>query len=543
MNDETRFLLRLRQEIDRWQEEGLLDTDTLQILRNRYGFVNPDGTPHPQADSPHTQVEHHNPWIRWVFYLAVFAFLAAFFSFAGSRATSLGASTRIGVLLAASIASIAFGTWIYPRRRIEGIALFILSGLLLPITFYFLVHYYHLWNPPQPFLWWTALGTLLTAAYLPLAYRLKEEGLAGAALLCASSIPFLLTVHFRPPLAAYPFLCVGLAFTCWLLAPLLNNTWRTFLLRPLWLHSHLLAATALTFPITSKRFHFASTSLTYLLTALFYLLQSRRSQSPRSIAPFIVALIGAVGSALQAGQIHLGFYPLVQLLVSTTVVALALSLFRTQRETRDVLLSTLLLIVLSSTIGLFFLRTKHFPSPSIAQLTTAGYLLFSLAGYLLAWRQRRSHPVLLAHLAGWHLLAALIFALLTTKPSLEVYSLTCGTLLSLNALLFAKPEHRDALLTLAICIFALPSLILSWFDTHLLRTLLLSLAGITMIGAGTAKQQPRILTLGIFTLLPAIALKLIPSLSSLGIPKFLWFALFGILLAAIAFFLQRKPSS
>src|SRR6185503_11687738 len=103
-------------------------------------------------------------WTRWVLYLAVFAFLAAFFSFAGSAA--LSPATRVAILVGASgLASIA-GALLHRRRRSEGMALLVLGGLLLPVAFWFLVEHYALFRPPTPLAWWCALAVVLAAAYI-----------------------------------------------------------------------------------------------------------------------------------------------------------------------------------------------------------------------------------------------------------------------------------------------------------------------------------------------------------------------------------------
>ena len=112
----SEFLAKLQEELALWEKEGLLPPESVQALRRRYGFE--DSPPPTDAGQR----------IRWVLYLAVFAFLAAFFSFAGSSDALSGGAARVAVLLLASLAAVGAGVVLHRRHRTEGMALLILGG-------------------------------------------------------------------------------------------------------------------------------------------------------------------------------------------------------------------------------------------------------------------------------------------------------------------------------------------------------------------------------------------------------------------------------
>lgn len=77
-------------------------------------------------------------------------------------------------------------------------------------------------------------------------------------------------------------------------------------------------------------------------------------------------------------------------------------------------------------------------------------------------------------------------------------------------------------------------------DRGLLRTVLLCLGGIGLIAVGALRHYGLALVLGLFVLLPAVSIKILPGLAELGIPRFVWFATFCALLVAIALVMQRR---
>ncbi len=145
------FTWRLRQEIDDWEATGLLEAAALRQLREHYGFKTPDQVEEDAAGR----------WTRWILYLAIITFLAAFFSFAGSRAVDLVPAIRVGLLTLGAVAAMLTGFVIHNRHRIASMVLLVLGGMLLPISFFFAVHYYQIWPLSEPFLWWSALGLVM----------------------------------------------------------------------------------------------------------------------------------------------------------------------------------------------------------------------------------------------------------------------------------------------------------------------------------------------------------------------------------------------
>jgi hypothetical protein len=106
--------------------------------------------------------------------------------------------------------------------------------------------------------------------------------------------------------------------------------------------------------------------------------------------------------------------------------------------------------------------------------------------------------------------------------------------------LFAERERKDLMLTMAVACLAIPSLILSFSDGSIVRTLVVSLGGIALVAVGATKEHYRTLQLGVLVLLPAIFIKAIPGLAELGIPRFVWFGLFGGILVGVAWWLQKR---
>ncbi|ETW95246.1 MAG: hypothetical protein ETSY1_31470 [Candidatus Entotheonella factor] len=125
------FIWRLRQEIDHWEAAGVLEAQALRQLRAHYGFTTSDTT----------ETDAAGRWTRWILYLAIITFLAAFFSFAGSRAVNLGPAIRVGLLILTAVVAIITGFAIHLRHRISSMVLLVLGGMLLPISLFFAVHY------------------------------------------------------------------------------------------------------------------------------------------------------------------------------------------------------------------------------------------------------------------------------------------------------------------------------------------------------------------------------------------------------------------
>jgi hypothetical protein len=208
-------------------------------------------------------------------------------------------------------------------------------------------------------------------------------------------------------------------------------------------------------------------------------------------------------------------------------------------EALRLLLATVLVLVLPGVLGLRFLPPDLFRARGLYTLSTCLYAAVGGMLYVLAW-QRRAVRDLLSLLGTEHLFAALVL-LLSGHPwlGIEVYTLPLGALLLLD-LMFVGENNRAALLTVATGLLAGPSLVLSANDERSLRTVLLCLGGIGLVAVGGLRRYGTALILGIFVMLPAIFIKILPGLAELGIPRFVWFALFGVLLTGIAMVLKRK---
>jgi hypothetical protein len=154
-----------------------------------------------------------------------------------------------------------------------------------------------------------------------------------------------------------------------------------------------------------------------------------------------------------------------------------------------------------------------------------------------------TEPLRLAYLAAWHLMAAWRLYWLGSDSeslTLELYSLPSGTLLMLNAAGFADRRGREQAVAVAVAMLAMPSLILSWSDGLAIRTVWLALGGIGLVGMGALWRNRRYLLMGAAVLVPAMVIKLAPDLADLGLPRFVWFGIFGGLLVGIAWLLQRR---
>ena len=111
----------------------------------------------------------------------------------------------------------------------------------------------------------------------------------------------------------------------------------------------------------------------------------------------------------------------------------------------------------------------------------------------------------------------------------------------LNAVVFADRRWREQAVATAVAMLASPSLMLSWSDGHAIRTVLLALGGIGLVGISALWQNRRYLLMGAAVLVPAVVIKVAPDLADLGLPRFVWFGIFGILLVGIAWLLKRRP--
>ena len=95
----------------------------------------------------------------------------------------------------------------------------------------------------------------------------------------------------------------------------------------------------------------------------------------------------------------------------------------------------------------------------------------------------------------------------------------------------------------AVAMLAIPSLALSLSDGHAIRTVLLALGGIGLVGMGARWRHRDYLLMGAAVFVPAVVIKLVPDLADLGLPRFVWFGIFGVLLVGIAWLLKRSYRS
>ncbi len=528
---ERMFLWRLRREMEHWEQTGLLDIETLRQLRASYGFEASSSA--PAADQALGQ------WTRWVLYLAIFTFLAAFFSFARSQAVALGPPLRVGVLFLGSMVALLTGSIIHSRRRMVGVVLFILGMMLLPTTFFFAVHYDTLWTLSAPFLWWGGLGLLLSVGFGPLAQHWREEGLAMAALLNGLSVPFLWALHRDSDLLVYPTAAVILALAAQRWRAAMPNTWQAVWGRPLMIVGYGLAIAACLWPAAMRLYGTAWSASLYFLAALYFVMEVRAAPHPVTMAPFVVTWLAGMGALLLVWQVAWVFYPLVWLAAIMTLLGVSLLFFRRQLQAMRALLDTLQALVWISSIGFWLLQPDPFHASGLQTMTTMGYGALGLGLYAIALT-RTAQRLRLAYLGAWSLIAAFrLGSLGSASLTLEHYSLLSGALLLLNALAFAHSRQREQAMVPAVALLAIPSLALSWGDGRVIRTVFLALGGIGLIGAGAMARNRYYLLLGTLVLVPAIAIKLTMELEYLGLPRFAWFAIFGLLLVAVAWFLQR----
>ncbi len=526
------FNWRLRQEIDHWEHIGLSDAEALRQLRTHYGFNTTD----------HAQEDTAGVWTRWILYLAILTFLAAFFSFAASSAVDLTPSIRVGLLTLGAVAGLLTGIVIHTRHRISSMVLLVLGGMLLPIAFFFAVHHYKIWPLPDPFLWWSALGLIMAIGFGPIAQRWREAALATSALLSALAAPFLYAFHIEVEALVYPSIAVALALLVQLWRGQMAVSWREIWGTPLWLLGYALAFAACVLPVALRLYGATWSAAIYFLAAAFFVVEMRTSQSTPTIASFVIALLAGIGALLRVGEVGLVYYPLVWLAVIVILLGVSLQFLRGRLQAMTGLLDTLQVLVWLSSIGFWLLPTLDFLAFDWRVATMAGYGILGIGLYGTALRGG-GQKLRLAYLASWHLIVAWRLACLgVTGYTVELYALPSGALLLLNALAFAGHRWREPALAVAVAMLAIPSLALSLSDGHAIRTALLALGGIGLVGLGALWRNRHYLWLGAAVLLPAVGLKLAPDLVDLGLPRFVWFGIFGILLVGIAWLLRESGS-
>jgi hypothetical protein len=523
-------LVWLRGELAVWEREGVLTRESLDALRRHYGWV--DAEPAAYAGQ----------WVRWVVYLAVLALFAAFFAFAGSEASGGGPVLRVGVLLVAAVVSFGLGGWVHRTRRIEGIALLLLGGLLVPVAFYFAVYYYQLMTFARPFLMWALLSFVMSCVYAPLARYMEEEGLAGVSILAGCSVPFLVAFALKASAGAFSVLAVVLALVCLSLQHIAPKTIGVSFVRPFWLQSYALASMASILPIALGGFERVWAVCVYGLVSVYHLLQVRLRGKVVHLTGFVLNLVIGVGACLGLVKAGLDLYPLVWLAICVLIVGICMTLLRQQPDARGVLLRALFAMSMLAVVGLFLLRPSHFRSPTLRWFTVCAYGLAGVGCYGVVWWARWSREWLSLQ-AAW--LLAVTWSLIHlgtpwSRAYYELYSVPVGGMLLINAWLFAERERKDLMLTMAVACLAIPSLILSFSDGSIVRTLVVSLGGIALVAVGATKEHYRTLQLGVLVLLPAIFIKAIPGLAELGIPRFVWFGLFGGILVGVAWWLQKR---
>ena len=526
------FLWRLCQEIDHWEAIGLLEAGVLRQLREHYGFKTSDRAEEDAAGR----------WTRWILYLAIVTFLAAFFSFAGSRAVDLGPAIRVGLLTLGAVAAILTGFVIHTRHRISSMVLLVFGGMLLPISFFFAVHYYQIWSLQKPFLWWGALGLIMAIGFGPLAQQWREAALATSALLSALPVPFLYAFHVEADLLVYPSIAAGWALVLQLWRTQMPASWQPVWRFPLWSLGYALAVAACVLPAALHVYGTVWAAGIYFLAAVYFVFDVRTSQSTPTLASFVLALLAGIGALLQVGEVKLVYYPLVWLAVIVILLGVSLLFLRGLMHARTALLDTLQVLVWISSIGFWLLPADDFQNFGWRLATMVGYGALGLGLYSVALRGGKE-PLRLAYLAAWHLLVAWRLFWLGNDHGMtvELYSLPSGGLLMLNAAVFADRRWREQAVATAVAMLAFPSLVLSWSDGHAIRTVLLALGGIGLVGISALWQNRRYLLMGAAVLVPAVAIKVAPDLADLGLPRFVWFGIFGILLVGIAWLLKRRP--
>jgi hypothetical protein len=525
------FTWRLRQEIDYWEATGLLEAAALHQLREHYGFKTLD------------QIEEDTTgrWTRWILYLAIITFLAAFFSFAGSRAVDLVPALRVGLLtLGAAVATLT-GFVIHTQHRISSMVLLVLGGMLLPISFFFAVHYYQIWPLQKPFLYWSVLALLMALGFGPLAQQWQEAALATSALLSALSVPLLYAFHVEAEPLVYPSIAVVLAFALQAWRTEMPVSWQSVWRFPLWSLGYALAVAACVLPVMVHLYGTMWAAGIYFLATVYFIIEVRISQSTPTIASFVVALLAGIGALLRVGEVGLVYYPLVWLAVMVILLSASLGVLRGRVRAMTALLDTVQVLVWISSIGFWLLPADDFQAFSWRLGTIVGYSILGLGLYGMALRGG-VEPLRLAYLAAWHLMAGWRLYWLGYDKSMtfELYTLTSGGLLMLNAVIFADRRWREQAVAAAVAMLAVPSLLLSWSDGHATRTVLLALGGIGFVGLGAWWRNRRYLLMGAAVLVPAVVIKLAPDLADLGLPRFVWFGIFGVLLVGIAWLLKRS---
>jgi hypothetical protein len=525
------FTWRLRQEIDHWEATGLLEAEALRQLREHYGFQTSD----------RTEEDATGRWTRWILYLAIITFLAAFFSFASSHAVDLGPTIRVGLLTFGAVATILTGFVIHTRHRISSMVLLVLGGMLLPISFFFAVHYYSIWPLHEPFLWWSVLGLTMAIGFGPLAQQWQEVALATSALLSALSVSFLYAFHIEADPLVYPTIAAALALALQLWRTHMPASWQPVWRFPLWSLGYVLAVGACVLPVVVHLYGTMWAAGIYFLAALYFVFEARTLQSTPTIASFVIALLAGIGALLRVGEVGLVYDPLVWLAVIVILLGVSLSFLRGRVRAMTALLDTLQVLVWISSIGFWLLPAGDFQAFSWRIVTIAGYGVLGVGLYGMALRDGME-PWRLAYLAVWHLMAGWrLFWLGNDRlMTFELYSLPAGGLLMLNAAVFADPRWREQAVGTGVAMLALPSMMLSLSDGHAVRTVLLALGGIGLVGMGALWRNRRYLWMGAAVLVPAVVIKLAPDLADLGLPRFVWFGIFGTLLVGIAWLLQRS---
>ncbi len=526
------FIWRLRQEIDHWEATGVLEAEELRQLREHYGFNTSDAA----------ETDATGRWTRWILYLAIITFLAAFFSFAGSRAVDLGPALRVGLLTFGAAAAILTGFAIHTRHRISSMVLLVFGGMLLPISFFFAVHYYRIWSLHEPFLWWSGLGLIMALGFDPIAQRWREAALAASALFSALPVPFLYAFHVEADSLIYPSIAVALALALQFWRTQMPASWQPVWRFPLWSLGYTLALAACVLPAAQRLYGTVWAAGIYFLAAVYFVFEVRISQSTPTIASFIIALLASIGALLRVGEVELVYYPLVWLAVIAILLGVSLLFLRGQVHAMTALLDTLQVLVWISSIGFWLLPATGFQAFGWRMETMTGYGVLGFGLYAIAWRSG-PEPLRLAYLAAWHLIVAWrLFWLGSTDVdmTLELYSLPSGALLMLNAVAFADRRWHEQAVAAAVAMLAMPSLVLSLSDGHAIRTVLLALGGIGLVGMGALWRNRRYLLMGAAVLVPAVVVKLAPDLADLGLPRFVWFGMFGMLLVGIAWLLRRS---
>jgi len=359
-------------------------------------------------------------------------------------------------------------------------------------------------------------------------------------LLSALPTPFVYAFHVEADPVVYPALAVALALTLQLWRWRMPVSWQPVWRLPLWSLGYVLAAAASVLPVAMRLYGTVWSAGIYFLAAVFFVVEVRTSQRMPTIASFVLALLAGIGASLRVGEVRLVYYPLVWLAVIVILLSISLSFLRGRARAMTELLDTLQVLVWISSIGFWWLPAVGFQAFGWRMETLAGYGVLGLGLYGMAlWGG--PEPSRLAYLAAWHLMAAWrLYWSGRTDFTLELYSLPAGGLLMLNAVGFADRQWREQAVAAAVAMLAIPTLALSWSDGRAIRTVLLALGGIGLVGMGALWRSRSYLLMGAPVLVLAVLIKVAPDLTDLGLPRFVWFGIFGILLVGIAWLLQRR---